>query len=535
MSLSYSKFVILGLIANLGGSAVGCAAKTETQAGTAGSSNTAGTGGAASSQTSAPVCTQGDTRECVGTAACKGGQTCTPAGVWSACDCGSQGSGGASPSASAGGNVSAGGTSAWLRGTGGLATSMGGTNPWSSTSVGGSSFIVGVSTGGSGFVTGTGGVNGIGGTANAGGAGTVACTTDSIDAALARLNMVFLLDKTGSMGNDPNGAWANAVDRWNPVVTTLDSFFNDQNSAGIYASLSFFPADGDVTSACKVTSYSSGSSSLKVPLTLLDATGRQKFLARLCDPSSPQTANCIVPAGGTLTRPALQGTIDYVNSIQTNFPDSKTVIVFITDGEPGFGYVPAGSTTVTALYSCDDLSSSACVAASGTIPSCASAQAEVDAVASVIQKAPAKSIHLFGLGDLSMSTMDEWAMVSANPAVALQGLSGAQVATTFKTALQNIRDASWSCSLKIPAPSSGGSIDYTRMNLKYISGDGMQQDIPRTRDGTSATCSLSNLGWYFDNVSAPTRMVLCPALCSSVNQDPAGKLNVAFGCNTQIF
>jgi hypothetical protein len=274
---------------------------------------------------------------------------------------------------------------------------------------------------------------------------------------------------------------------------------------------------------------------MKVPLTLLDATAQQKFLARLCDPSLPQTSTCIVPAGGTLTRPALQGTIDYVNSIQTTFPDSKTVIVFITDGEPGFGYVPAGSSTVTGLYSCDDLSSSACLAAPGTIPPCTSAQAEVDAVASVIQKAPAKSIHLFGLGDLSTSTMDEWATASANPAVAFQGLSGAQVAATFKTALQNIRDTSWSCGIKIPAPSSGSAIDYGRINLSYINGGGSQQSVPRTRDGTSSTCNLSSVGWYFDNVNAPTRMVLCPALCSSVNQDPAGKLNVALGCSTQIF
>lgn len=37
----------------------------------------------------APLCTPGETRECVGTAACKGGQACLPDGAgFAACDCG---------------------------------------------------------------------------------------------------------------------------------------------------------------------------------------------------------------------------------------------------------------------------------------------------------------------------------------------------------------------------------------------------------------------------------------------------------------
>src|SRR5664279_5518855 len=59
-----------------------------------------------------------------------------------------------------------------------------------------------------------------------------ACAADSTPAQLTRVNILFLLDKSGSMGDDPNGAWTNAAQRWNPVVTTLDSFFSDQKSVG---------------------------------------------------------------------------------------------------------------------------------------------------------------------------------------------------------------------------------------------------------------------------------------------------------------
>jgi hypothetical protein len=39
---------------------------------------------------------------------------------------------------------------------------------------------------------------------------------------------------------------------------------------------------------------------------------------------------------------ALEGTIDYAAMAQENEPGGKTVVVFVTDGEPGFGYVHGG-------------------------------------------------------------------------------------------------------------------------------------------------------------------------------------------------
>jgi hypothetical protein len=362
-----------------------------------------------------------------------------------------------------------------------------------------------------------------------------ACAADSTPAQLTRVNILFLLDKSGSMGDDPNGAWTNAAQRWNPVVTTLDSFFSDQKSVGIYASLSFLPADGNIGPACKVASYSTGTSSLKVPLTLLDATGRQTFLSRLCDPSLPQNPPCIVPAGGTPTRPALQGTIDYAATVAQNNPGSKTVIVFLTDGEPGFGYSYNGA--VQLLYSCDDLpptdakgvltcatGSCGCVDGNG----CTSADAEVAKVAAVIATAPANTIYLFGVGDLSTSTMDQWAAASGNAAVALQGMPGAQAAATLKAALEAIRTSSIKCNLDIPAPKTGGANDFKKVNVDYINGAGT--DIPLGKD---VGCTHTNqYGWQYDNDSSPTKIIMCPSTCTMAQQDPNGKIRVLLGCET---
>ena len=105
-------------------------------------------------------CQPGDTRECVGPAACRGGQQCRADGLWGTCDCGTQG--GTSSIEASGGNGTGG------QGNGGL-TSTGGMYPtggW--VGVGGTSSHP---TGGWGGVGGTsshptGGWIGVGGTSS---------------------------------------------------------------------------------------------------------------------------------------------------------------------------------------------------------------------------------------------------------------------------------------------------------------------------------------------------------------------------------
>lgn len=355
------------------------------------------------------------------------------------------------------------------------------------------------------------------------------CAASSQPAQLTRVNILFLLDKSGSMGDDPNGQWANAATRWNPVVTTLDAFFQDQKSTGIYASLSFLPADGDITSACKVTSYSSGTSSIKVPLTLLDSAGRSKFLSVLCDPTQPLASTCIKPAGGTPTRPALQGTIDYLATVQQKIPDSKTVIVFLTDGEPGFGYQQGSN--VNLLISCDDLTNGCPLGPAGPsgTGTCSTGDAEVQKVADVIKTAPANSIYLFGVGELSDTTMGIWGDASGNPAVSLKNLSPSDAATTLRTALENIRSTSLPCNIPVPPPKGGGTPNQNEVNVDYYDGAGNV-----THFGKSVGCGSAQPSWQYDPTD-PTKIDLCPNACSLVQKDPNGKVQIVFGCATIIY
>ena len=373
------------------------------------------------------------------------------------------------------------------------------------------------------------------------------CAADEQLPERTRVNILFLLDKSGSMGDTPT-AGNNATERWNPVVTTLDSFFSDQKSTGIYASLSFLPADGYIGVACKAASYSAGNASIKVPLTLLDDAGRAKFLERLCDPANATASTCIQPAGGTPTRPALQGTIDYLLRTQQASPtNSKTVIVFLTDGEPGFGYTYNGTTL--GMVSCDDLpklksdnNTPDCALgscnATGTGPGCADDSSlctdpavEVQKVANVIKTAPPKSVYVFGVGDLTQGTMDAWASASGNPAVPLQGMSGAQAAATLKAALESLRTTTFDCNIKIPAPKVGTAIDYVgKVNVNYIDGKGVVTAL-----GQSQGCTSGQPSWQYDDVGNPTYIKLCGNACDMAQKDLQGKTQVVFGCATLIF
>jgi hypothetical protein len=48
---------------------------------------------------------------------------------------------------------------------------------------------------------------------------------------------------------------------------------------------------------------------------------------------------------------------------------------------------------------------------------------------------------------------------------------------------------------------------------------------------TSADCTNAG-GWYYDNPAAPTKVILCPATCMTVQADSNAKVDVQFGCDT---
>jgi hypothetical protein len=90
-----------------------------------------------------------------------------------------------------------------------------------------------------------------------------------------------------------------------------------------------------------------------------------------------------------------------------------------------------------------------------------------------------------------------------------------------------------SCSMAMPAAPAGQTIDPSRVNVKYLMG-GVAPGVALPKVDTAADCTASG-GWYYDDNTAPTTITLCPATCTSVQQDTAANVKLELGCATGIF
>jgi hypothetical protein len=87
------------------------------------------------------------------------------------------------------------------------------------------------------------------------------------------------------------------------------------------------------------------------------------------------------------------------------------------------------------------------------------------------------------------------------------------------------------CEVAIPPPPSGMLLDPARINVEVVGASGTTR-IPKAAD--TASCGTAR-GWYYDNPTAPTQVILCPAACDFAQTElngPMSGLYVQFGCQT---
>lgn len=312
------------------------------------------------------------------------------------------------------------------------------------------------------------------------------CVSSIAQANLADADLVVMLDRSGSMG-DPNEGFSPTL-KWTPVTAALESFFTDPNSAGISASLQFFPQGTDLASVCAYP--------YATPLVALTATSSPMPLVSAIQATQP--------AGGTPTLPALQGAVAYAQQVAAAHPADKTVVVLATDGDPGFGIngqFEAGCTNN-----------------------------DIPHVAAVAQAAfagkPSIPTYVIGVGP-DLQNLDAIASAGGTgQAVMVPVNDPSQTGQTFQAALNNIRSASLPCQFSIPAAPSGQTINPYAINVILVNANGTQSVLTY-----SADCS-NPAGWHYDNPMTPTTVLLCSGACSSARGDAVGKVTLAFGCDT---
>lgn len=287
------------------------------------------------------------------------------------------------------------------------------------------------------------------------------CATATATPNPVPVDLVFMFDKSGSMGDNS---------KWTSCKAGLTGFFGDAKSAGMSASLQYFP----LANECSVNAYAAPAVSMRA---LPDAT------------TFSSSMNNNSPNGGTPTVPALSGAVAYAKSVASSNPGDKVAIVLVTDGEP------------------NDCNS------------------DVQGVAAVAQGV-ASTIPTFVIGIGNTANLDTIAQAGGTQkATIVSTNSPQQTETDFQNALNAIRGITLACEYQIPPPPQGQTFDESKVNVVYTPTNGGPQTLTYNQDCTGGT------GWHYDDPNNPTKIELCTSTCNSV-QMASGKIDIVMGCAT---
>lgn len=321
---------------------------------------------------------------------------------------------------------------------------------------------------------GTAGGGGIGGDFDGGGglddAGS--CTSISAAAERVRLDISVLIDRSESM----------AGPKWLGATTALKKFFNDPASAKIGVGLSFSPNDKNLEDPCIPEDYQV----LGVPIDVLPGNA---FALTNAIPSNAK-------GGSSPTYGSLKGVLQHATAHQDAHPKRKVIVVLAIDSGPN-SCGPVGIDDLAAL---------------------------------------AKSARNYN-GVLTYVIGVEGADIPIIDKIAAAGGTGKTYDITndineFSAKMEEIRGAALGCEFDIPPPPNGKDLDPDQVNFSYTpQGVGTPKIVLRAKD--AADCG-GDPGWYYDNNNAPTKIILCPASCATVQADATAKISVLFGCSSQL-
>jgi len=304
-----------------------------------------------------------------------------------------------------------------------------------------------------------------------------ACAVETVQAEEIPIDLFIMADSSGSMVGDG----------WSSQTAGLNAFFTDPLSKGISVAVSFFPQDGECTSVDPVCS---GSTYYKPQVQWGTLPSHASVLADAIAKKSPD--------GCTPTQDALNGVLRGSLDRQKALKDHVVAAVIVSDGEPCCGMCPI----------------------------------EEDFGLGQIAFQYANPSN----GDPAIKTFAIYAASSASgsmTAIAVNG--GTQQAfnatggtSSFIAALDQIRTSLLACEYKMPVPEAG-VVNPEVIEVEYTPTSGTVAKIPRVKP--PETCG-SDQGWRYDDETSPTRIILCPATCDDVQDDPEGRVDILVGCES---
>jgi hypothetical protein len=245
------------------------------------------------------------------------------------------------------------------------------------------------------------------------------------------------------------------------------------------------------------------------------------------------------PNGNTPTTGALTGGTQFCSNYQTANPDKKCVVVLVTDGQPnGCGLTD----------SCPEAGARNCVdprSAGILVPI---AQTAHDATNSVTTF----TVGMQGITPAGFGLLDAIAIAGGSDCTpGTPGNEACNITTGgaqgFLDALNTIRktvqvtgtttqtyttteQTTLACQWLIPKPEPGKTFDKDLVNVN-VTIDGKLTRVGNVQ--SQADCAAAGEGWYYDDPTAPTQILTCPALCDQLKAATKPQVEVLVGCATE--
>ena len=309
------------------------------------------------------------------------------------------------------------------------------------------------------------------------------CAATSSEAKLITLDIVLVLDRSGSM----------AGSRWDGATKALTDYVNSPDAVGVNMGILYFPIDNPPDNeVCTYTHYNN----LSVPIGELPAN----------TPALVSSIAAEVPNGaGTPIYGALKGALFMATAHQAANPTHKVILVLASDGDPN---------------SCDGVMGNP--ANADTIP--------------VIADLAEKALNYNGVQTFVVAIAGS-AIVNMNEIAAKGGTGQALDVTTninlFLDKMKEIQTSALSCNFPIPEAPAGQTFNKELVAVRYDPSDPQATDEEIPRADNLQDCGQGS-GWYYDNNVKPTKIVLCLKACQTVQSDIGAKISVLYGCEPAL-
>jgi len=368
--------------------------------------------------------------------------------------------------------------------------------------------------GGTGVIIGTGGT-GDGGVTDGPNRDTGdACGSSTIKAENKIVNILLVIDKSGSMMSTPTGF---STDKWSALKTALSGAL-DQVKGGISFGLELFPNSltTPISTNCVDDCWDipPGDSAVVVPVGPGTTTVPQ-IVAQL----GP------APAGGTPTAAALKSAADYFTTGAGASLMGDKYVLLATDGGPNGNAITCTATTCTKNIDLQRFTSNYCDSAStGGDPNAPKNCLDDQATVAQLSAMATAGLKTFVVGipgtELYTNALDAMAVAGGVPASTTSPKYYAVSAMGGVAGLQQVfeaitRQVITSCRQQLQSSPP----DLSLLNV-YV-------------DGTLVPKGGAN-GWTIDTSTSPPTIVLEGTTCMGVQMNGAMKIEVVYGCPTVI-